>query len=175
LYDVETQAIILTRQLGQMAWQEDALVFQEYLPSFELSEDITPAIASFEEIIQLEGYNLAQTADSLDLRLFWRALANGREDFFHFVHLVDPETGDIVAQHDSMPRNNTYPTSQWANNEIVLDNLRLDVADLPPGEYLLYVGLYRNLGNAFPPLVGVDGAGRPLDDNRFLLGKVVIQ
>jgi hypothetical protein len=74
-----------------------------------------------------------------------------------------------------MPRNNTYPTSQWANNEIVLDNLRLDVADLPPGEYLLYVGLYRNLGNAFPPLVGVDGAGRPLDDNRFLLGKVVIQ
>jgi hypothetical protein len=111
----------------------------------------------------------------LDLILYWQALANGQEDFFHFVHLVDPATGTIVAQHDSMPRNNTYPTSQWRQDEIVSDNLRLDLTQVPPGEYLLYVGLYRNLGDTFPPLLAVDQTGQPLPDNRLLLDTILIE
>jgi hypothetical protein len=102
-------------------------------------------------------------------------LEDVREDFFHFVHLVDPETGDIVAQHDSIPRNNTYPTSQWGNSEVVVDRLRIVLAGVPPGEYLIYVGLYRNQGGTFPPLAAVEGReGRPLAGNRVLLETIVI-
>ncbi len=174
LYDVQTNQVILTRHLGQMTWQDNALAFQETVPTFERPEGLTPTIATFENLIQLEGYTLQETADSLNLTLYWQALANGQEEFFHFVHLVDSETGQIVAQHDSMPRNNTYPTSQWVNNEIVSDNLQLNLKDVGPGEYLLYVGLYRNLENTSPPLMAVDGMGWPLENNRLFLEKIVI-
>ncbi|MFZ0547592.1 MAG: hypothetical protein WAM60_19250, partial [Candidatus Promineifilaceae bacterium] len=85
-----------------------------------------------------------------------------------------PETGEIIAQHDSMPRNNSYPTSQWQQGEIVSDPAHIDLEDVPPGVYNLYVGLYRNLGNSFPPLTAVDEAGRPLDGNRLFLTNLII-
>ncbi|NIR65139.1 MAG: hypothetical protein GWN61_12920, partial [candidate division Zixibacteria bacterium] len=85
------------------------------------TEPFIPPPATFEGLIHLESYEIEQSADFLNLTLSWHALADIQEDFSHFVHLVDPETGNIVAQHDSMPRNDTYPTSQWDRNEIVVD------------------------------------------------------
>jgi hypothetical protein len=124
----------------------------------------------------LEQYTLEQSAESLDLTVVWHALEDVQEDFFHFVHLVDPATGKIVAQHDSMPFNDTYPTSQWVSDEVVPDSIQLSLADLPPGNYLLYVGFYRNEGDSFPPLNAVEGSrGRPLDNGRLLLQTVVIE
>jgi hypothetical protein len=157
-----------------MVWGGDGLMFRRAEPVFDLQEGITPAVAIFEELIRLEGYTLEQTAEGLDLTLFWRALVNGGEDFFHFVHLVKAETGEIVAQHDSMPRNNSYPTGQWQMGEIIADPARIELASVEPGEYLLYVGLYRNLDSRFPPLVGVDEEGRPLERNRLLLARIVV-
>ena len=174
LYNVETEAAVLTRHLGEMVWGGDGLMFRRAEPVFDLQEGITPAVAIFEELIRLEGYTLEQTAEGLDLTLFWRALVNGGEDFFHFVHLVKAETGEIVAQHDSMPRDNSYPTGQWQMGEIIADPARIELASVEPGEYLLYVGLYRNLDSRFPPLVGVDEEGRPLERNRLLLARIVV-
>jgi hypothetical protein len=175
LYDVETEAVVLIRRLGEMIWEGDRLVFREAPALVSVPEGFAQPLATFEETIRLEWYTLEQTAESLDLTLIWHALEDIPEDFFHFVHLVDPATGDIVAQHDSMPRNDTYPTSQWGNSEIVADRLRIALAAVPPGEYLLYVGLYRNEGSAFPPLAAVEGReGRPLAGNRVLLETIVI-
>jgi hypothetical protein len=174
LYEVETEAVVLTRRLGEMVWDGDRLAFREAVPVFDVPEGITPAAADFEGVIRLEGYKLEQTAETLELTLFWQALVDGREDYFHFVHLVEPQTGKIVAQHDSMPRNNSYPTGQWQLGEVVADGVRIELAAVPPGEYFIYVGLYRNLGSSFPPLAGVDEAGRPLAGNQLLLARIVV-
>jgi hypothetical protein len=175
LYDAETEEVALTRRLGELTWENGRLVFRETAPVFTLPGTINPAAATFGDLIQLRGYTMEQTAGLLNLTLYWQALANGREDFYHFVHLVDTDTGDIVAQHDSMPRNNGYPTGQWTNGEIISDPLSILVESLPPGEYLLYVGFYRNLRDTFPRLPAVDAEGRPLADNRFLLQTIFVE
>jgi len=45
-----------------------------------------------------------------------------------------------VAQIDTMPRDNSYPTSLWVAGEVVEDTLALDLRGLPPGEYTLALG-----------------------------------
>jgi hypothetical protein len=55
--------------------------------------------------------------------------------------------GDTVAQHDSQPRDGTYPTSTWDTGEVVYDEHRLPRPEGAPAlereGYRLRVGLYR--------------------------------
>ena len=78
----------------------------------------------------------------LRLSLYWQAERRPSRDYTVFVHL-ESETGHLIAQQDNPPRQGTYPTSQWLPGEIVEDTyqIRVDPA-LPPGAYLLKVGLY---------------------------------
>jgi hypothetical protein len=63
-------------------------------------------------------------------------------DYKVFVHLLDPATEVIVAQDDAMPRQNQYPTSWWAEGEVVSDEITLSLKDVPPGRYRLALGVY---------------------------------
>jgi hypothetical protein len=169
LYDVGTGDTVLTRRLGDLVLEGETIAFQPTVQIFTLPDGLTPVTADFDGLIQLRSYELTQLVDRLELTLYWEALANGTEDFFHFVHLVDPATGEIFAQHDSMPRNNSYPTSQWSAGEIVADPLFLNLTETPSGEYVLYVGLYRNLGSSSPRLPVSDDQGLLLPDDRVSL------
>ncbi len=90
------------------------------------------------EAFQLYGYTLAANG-TIQLELIWQALAENPTDYTVFVHLVDA-SGQIIAQRDTMPVNNTYPTSLWAAGEFVIDLYTF--ADVPPGRYTLRAGLY---------------------------------
>ena len=170
LYDVETGDAVLTRRLGDLVLEGETIAFQPTVPNIYLARRFDAGYGRFRQA----SYNyvvmsLPKSVDRLELTLYWEALANGTEDFFHFVHLVDPATGEIFAQHDSMPRNNSYPTSQWSAGEIVADPLFLNLTETPSGEYVLYVGLYRNLGSSSPRLPVSDDQGRLLHDDRIPL------
>jgi hypothetical protein len=167
LYERETGTAVLTRRLGELIWAGEESAFRSTQPLFTLPEGVVPVTAVFEDRIKLRGYTLEQRSDELELTLYWQALAAGQEDFSHFVHLVDAATGEIVAQHDAMPRRNSYPTSQWAAAEIVADPLALH--QLPPGDYRLAVGLYRLTAPDYPRLAAVDEQGRPVVDGRLFL------
>ncbi len=164
LYDHASQEVILTRRLG--VWIEGAdggLRFAAHQPNFSLPAGITPAEATFvsaagEPLIALRGYTREETAEGIALTLYWEALQGGMADYHHFVHLLDPATGQPLAQHDGMPRHNTYPTSQWVAGEIVADELFLPLADVPAGEFALVAGLYEVVGETYPRL-GVLGGG----------------
>jgi hypothetical protein len=169
LYDVETGTTMLTRRLGQLVWQEGRLALQASEPDLPIPEGTSPAGAIFDTTIALRGYTLDRSDDALKVTLFWEALADVAEDYYHFVHLVDPTSGEVLRQHDTMPRNNSYPTSQWSPGEIVADPATIDLAEVSPGDYIVFVGLYRNLGNAYPRLPAYDSEGLPLPDNRFPL------
>ncbi len=80
--------------------------------------------------------------DTLSLTLVWRADAVMTESYRVFVHLIGPD-GALAAQSDGEPAAWYRPTTGWSPGEIVLDLRPLTLpAELPPGVYHLYAGLY---------------------------------
>ena len=103
----------------------------------------------------------------VSLTLYWRALRQPADDFTVFVHLLGP-AGDVVAQADSQPRANQYPTSIWDAGEQISDMYKLALpADLPRGDYRLQVGMYRLATGERLPAQRANGEVWP--DNAILL------
>jgi hypothetical protein len=113
--------------------------------------------ASFDDQIELIGYNLSSTDGAVDITLHWRAVQVPENDYTVFVHLLDGE-GNVIAQHDGQPQGGTYPTSVWDDGEVVADDHPLVLPpDLSPGDYRLRVGLYRlETGERLPVAGGGD-------------------
>jgi hypothetical protein len=82
-------------------------------------------------------------AKALDLTLYWQADRRLLGDYHVLVHLVH-DSGVTVAQADKQPRAGDWPTWAWEPGQTVTDTYRLLLpASAPPGEYTIYVGLYR--------------------------------
>jgi hypothetical protein len=105
----------------------------------------SPVKAQFGDSILLDSYQIsAQPAagQPLDVTLYWQALSQPADDYTVFVHLLD-EQGQIVAAHDGMPAENSFPTRAWQPGLLVGDTHRLELpAELAPGDYQVNVGLY---------------------------------
>ena len=174
LYDVNTGETLLTRRVGILSWAGGAWQPRLHEPSFVLPERLAPMDVTFGSetypFIALRGYQMEREAEALRLTLYWEALDDVRFEYTRFVHLLDA-AGAIVAQADSAPAGDSYPTSQWAQGEIVSDTVTFDLSALPLGEYTLAAGLYRPTDN-FPRLdaAGPDG---PLPDARALLPETI--
>jgi len=101
-----------------------------------------PRREQFGESIALKGYSLAREADKqLRLNLYWEAMASPPLDYTLFIHLIDA-SGAVAAQFDSPPVNGLYPTSFWDAGEQIFDSRRLDLSELPPGQYQIRLGWY---------------------------------
>jgi len=172
LYDVASGDVALVRPLGELAWSGDALSFQATERSFQLPGNLSPISTDFGELIGLRGYRLDQTDETLNLTLYWQALSENMDDYTHFVHLVDPVTGDILGQHDGMPNNDSYPTSLWSVGEIVGDPLTLDLSEVPEGTYHLLIGLYRLIDEIAVRLPISNGEG--LDSDSIRLSELIV-
>jgi hypothetical protein len=86
-----------------------------------------------------------------------------------FLHLRD-EAGGTVAQHDGLPVAGDYPTSRWQPGETIIDPINFPLpADLPPGEYQFWGGLYR-LDTLERLVVSHDTSG----ENAILLGEITL-
>ncbi|HXF62015.1 MAG TPA: hypothetical protein VNK95_10380 [Caldilineaceae bacterium] len=116
--------------------------------------------------IYLHGYDLAR-AETLRLTLYWQALRRMDRSYKVFVHLVDPATGAILAQHDAAPRQWRYPTTWWERGEIVDETIELPVEAEPDRPLLLLIGMYDELTGERLPVVG--RSGERYKDNAFLL------
>ncbi|NOR83174.1 MAG: hypothetical protein GQ526_06740, partial [Ardenticatenales bacterium] len=156
------------RRLG-LPWDATTINIKERPRSFVLPEVETPVGVEFGNLIRLEGINLAQTIEAIDLTLVWRALDAPAADLIVFVHLFDPATEEIAVQSDAAPRANSYPTSRWAEDEVVEDQVTLSLAGVPAGRYRLAVGLYRMAGEQSSRLPAVDAEGHPVPDGRVIL------
>ncbi len=179
LYDAATGQVVFIRRLGELNWLGDDLIFAETEPSFSIPTMKHVAGVTFGDEITLLGYDEMVSDESLSLVLYWQALAAGMENYYLFVHLIDLTSGEIVAQHDGMPRFETYPTSQWSLGEIVSDPAVIDLKDIPPGSYQLALGLYHTINvescaDCFRRLFTADGDGNHLSDDRFILPDLLI-
>jgi hypothetical protein len=139
---------------------------------YEISHPVNSNLA---DKIELAGYDLdessVQPGDTLTLTLYWRARAEMSEDYTVFTHLVDGE-GQTWAQSDGYPVGGDYPTSFWAEGELVCDERELAVPpDAPKGGYGIEVGFY--LASSGERLSVLDEAGQVLD-NRVVLDTLVM-
>jgi hypothetical protein len=138
---------------------------------FEAPAGATGVNATLGEAIQLAGYSVTTTADSLVVSLIWHALGTPAAGEKVFVHLVDGE-GTLVAQSDALPAAG-YTTDQWIAGEYVVDvhTLALPAALAATenwGERVqLRTGMYDPItGNRLPVF---DGEGNPVPDGAVAL------
>ena len=87
------------------------------------------------DAIELVGYNLDRTADTLQLNLIWRAVQPIDHDYTVFTHALDA-AGQSIGGQDQQPVNGTYPTSWWIPGEYISDSYTLPLAEA------IDVGLY---------------------------------
>ncbi|MAT97008.1 MAG: hypothetical protein CL608_07690 [Anaerolineaceae bacterium] len=92
--------------------------------------------------ISLPAYDFALENEALHLTFYWQAEAAMNQSYKFFVHLVDPASGEVVAQVDAAPRGWSYLTTAWAPGERVHETVVLSLADVPAGTYDLSVGWY---------------------------------
>jgi hypothetical protein len=101
-----------------------------------------PVKATWADAVRLHGFDLQQSTESLALTFYWEALQEMDISYKVFVHLIDPASGRLVVQDDAVPRRWTYPTAEWARNEVVDDMILLPLDGVEQGRYDLVIGLY---------------------------------
>ncbi len=119
------------------------------------------------------GYGMPETVsagETLEVRLAWwvRSPPPPGVSYHFFAHLLD-EDGRLCSQYDGAG----FPTSSWRAGDLVSSRFPIPVpADLSPGRYSVWVGLY-----VYPEVVNVsflDVAGNPAGD-RVILGDVLLE
>jgi hypothetical protein len=130
--------------------------------------------AIFGGVIRLAGYtvepNQPAPGESLRLTLYWQPFSPLSHDYTVFVHLRQPD-GNTIAQADHRPLESLYPTTLWPTGETIRESSQLALpAALPPGDYELWVGLYRlETGERLP--IQPDNSG----ENAVRLGRVSVR
>ncbi len=129
------------------------------------------------DAIELIGYDSARDGDAIVLTVYWSCLAETREDYTVFAHLigaVNPATQSPVwAQDDTRPGRGTFPTSRWQNGEVIVDEYRLLLpSNLSRGEYQIEIGMY-NLATGARVQV-VDANGAPMESNRVIFERIAL-
>jgi hypothetical protein len=107
--------------------------------------DVQPAIplgVSFAGQVQLVGADWQPDPRGGYLSLYWKTLRRFSQNYKIFVQLRD-QNGQTVASADHEAYDGLIPTQLWWVDAIIKDTNRLDrPADLQPGVYALYIGLY---------------------------------
>jgi hypothetical protein len=120
----------------------------------------------WENRISLLGHDVAESAGNLNVILNWQAERPLQDSYKVFLHIQDVNSGEILAQSDTIPRNWTYPTTGWQPGEIVRDVITVPLDSLPEGSYRLMVGLYDEQTGERLLLVAPDG---DTQQNAFML------
>ena len=114
--------------------------------------------------IALTGYDLSgpvRSGTPLTVTLYWRAGERPQGDYVAFVHLVDGD-GQLLSQHDGIPRYGRYPTPAWHAGDLVPDDHVLQIPQLAAGQRAhLTAGMYHPDTLERLPVVGPEG---PLPD-----------
>lgn len=115
----------------------------------------------------------ARRGQALRIWFSWRADADVSEDYVQFLHLGHAESGEWWV-YDQPPLGPRLPTRLWysglADSEVWEAPLP---ADLAPGVYAVYTGLYRQSDQERVPASDADGT--PYPDARVPLGGISIE
>jgi hypothetical protein len=113
----------------------------EVLPDGNITYLRRPLKVAYGDTIRLRGYRWRTVGPELQVTLMWEALNDLHADYKVFLHLLG-SGGQVWRQYDASPCEWQCPTSQWQRGDVILDQARIHLGGLPPGEYQLAAGLY---------------------------------
>lgn len=121
--------------------------------------------------IELLTHQVEVKPEAVVVTLYWRAREPQNQNLTVFSQLLNSE-GELVASHDSVPRNGTAPVTDWTPGVVQIDPHRIELpSDLPPGDYTLVVGLYNDFNERVrgidPEGFGFANRAVPLEVLRF--------
>ena len=137
-----------------------------------------PVAVQFDTLVRLRGYAVdtttARPGEPIGVTLYWEVTGRPPGDYLLFVHLIDTDTGTIVAQRDTHPGLGNFPSSQWRPGDRFVERLRLYVPDTAyvPAAAELRAGLYAPGSYRLGISDAATGAG--LGDS-YPLGAVALQ
>ena len=157
--------------LGETHVILDEVVFPETVASASLAD----APGRFANGFVLQAASIpgrAQAGEELEVTFRWGTDSAGSEDWTQFLHLVHEESGSLW-NIDQMPLGLRLPTHLWYAGLQASEVWRFTLpADLQPGRYSIYSGLYRLSDLQRLGVTLADGA-QPADA-RIPLGTILI-
>jgi hypothetical protein len=135
---------------------------QEPVPSIAVAR-----VADFGGFVRLLGFTIDPAApvpgSVLTLHALWQIEKATPSDYKLFVHLLGPAQADgtpVIAQHDNLPCDDSYPTTDdaypttlWTPGFLLAMDTPIDLpADVPPGQYTLQTGWYDSVSGARAPV-----------------------
>ena len=134
------------------------------------------SLARFDNGFALDAVDLPERArpgETLAIPFSWRSDIDGQEDYTQFLHLGHQESGAWWG-YDHQPLGPRLPTRLWYNGLIDSETWQVPLpADLAPGQYDVFTGLYRQSDLERAPARDADG--KPFLDGRVPLGSLTIE
>jgi hypothetical protein len=158
-YDLKMQLIRIPQGSPESdTWSLGEVIIQSTPCELPVRENATDVNATFGSELFLQDIIIEQDSDHLGINMSWLSLKEMIENYKIFVHLIDSDTGALVAQSDAMPVNWQYPTSLWWSGNWVKDTVSLELEGLPEGRYLLSIGVYAESTGERLEVVNSDGS-----------------
>ena len=154
---------------------ETQVILGELALPDEKSAMTSPPLAIFSNGFALQSFELpeiAKAGDALPITFTWRSDIDSDADHIQFLHLRHDDTGEYVV-YDQLPLGARLPTRLWYAG--LLDSETWSVplpADLQPGSYTVFTGLYRVMDKERVPVA--DAEGKDWLDARVAIGSLSI-
>ena len=162
-----------TRNSDLRQHSDSQIVLDEVVIRADASVASAATVALFDNGFALDAVTMPESAragENLSIEFTWRSDVQGSEDHAQFLHLGHVESGEWWV-YDQHPLGARLPTRLWysglADSEVWSVPLP---ADLAPGRYDVFTGLYRVSDKERVPVTDIDG--RPWLDNRVELGSL---
>ena len=103
----------------------------------------------------------------------WQSDEDGRDDLVQYLHLLHEESGEWFV-YDQQPLGSRLPTRLWYRGFADTETWQVPLpADLEPGKYRVFTGLYRTGDQQRVPATDMDGT--PFVDARIPLGVLTVE
>lgn len=139
-------------------------------------EGTQPSGARLGDAIRLVAHDLPREAapgETIEVPLYWEALAPPAGDYTVFVHLLEKDGGGITG-HDAKPLGGQYPTHTWVPGVTIFDPHPLTLpSELAPGSYRVQVGMYSWPSLERLPVTLADGTEVP--ERRVVIGQIEVR
>ena len=146
------------------------------IPAVSTAAPPDVSLARFDNGFALAAVDLPERArpgEILDIPFSWRSDVDGQEDYTQFLHLGHQESGAWWV-YDHQPLGPRLPTRLWYNGLADSETWQVPLpADLAPGQYKVFTGLYRQ--SDLERASASDADGKPFLDGRVLLGSLTIE
>ena len=133
-------------------------------------------MATFDNGFILQSFELparTQAGATLEISFTWQSDVAGTEDHVQFLHLGHEESGEWWV-YDQQPLGARLPTRLWYSGLVDSEVWQVPLpADLAPGRYHVFTGLYRISDQERVP--ASDAEGTPFVDARVPLGAFIMQ